>query len=113
MPVRTINDNDNFIINCAAIAQARAATLQSLAALISPQQRQQFSKKLFGGDAGGFEKLFTQLETAPSWRIAYRVMEQHFYRHRISPYNPDATRLSDLVYKRYFPQDEHIRGFDT
>lgn len=113
MPVRTISDNDNFIVKRAAIAQAQAVTLQSLAMLISPQQRQQFSKKLFGGDAGGFEKLLAQLEAAPNWRIAYRVMEQHFYRHRISPYNIEAMRFSDLVYKRYFPRDGHIRGFDT
>lgn len=103
MSVRFNAGRENFIINRAAIASTTAAQLQSLAALIPPPQRQQFSKKLFGGDAAAFEKLLAQLETAPSWRIAHRVLDQHFYQRQISPYAHEATRFSDLVYKRYFP----------
>ena len=103
MSVRTIDSRDNVTDNCATLAQTTAAQLQSLAALIPPPQRRQFSKKLFGGDATACEKLLTRLETAPNWRIAHHVMEQYFHQHQISPYNNDATRFSDLVYKRYFP----------
>ena len=103
MPVRTIDSRDNFTVSCATLAQTAAAQLQSLAALIPPPQRQHFSKKLFGGDAAACEKLLTRLETAPNWRIAHHMMEQYFHQYQISPYNNDATRFSDLVYKRYFP----------
>ena len=102
MPVRVFDSRDNFTVSRATLAQATTVQLQSLAALISPPQRQQFSKKLFGGDASAFEKLLARLETAPNWRIAHHVMEQYFLQHQISPYNNVATRFSDLVYKRYF-----------
>lgn len=105
MSVRFNDSRDNFIINRAALASTTAAQLQSLAALISPPQRQQFSKKLFGGDAAAFENLLAKLETAPNWCIAHRVLDHYFYQRQISPYTNDATRFSDLVYKRYFPLD--------
>lgn len=108
MPVRVIDDSDNFIIRCAPNAQAPLTPLQSLAVLISPQLRQQFSKKLFSGDVTNFDKLLAQLETAPNWRAAYRVLEHCFYRHQISPYATEATRFSDLVYKRYYPNDVYV-----
>jgi hypothetical protein len=103
MSVRGFDSRDNFTVNSAALAQTAGAQLQSLAALIPPPQRQQFSKKLFGGDAAAFEKLLAGLETAPNWRIAHRLMEQYFYQRQINPYHHQATRFSDLVYKRYFP----------
>lgn len=105
MSVRFNDSRENFIINRAAIAATASAQLQSLAALIPPPQRQKFSKKLFGGDAAAFENMLAQLETAPSWRIAHRVLDHHFYQRQISPYANDATSFSDLVYKRYFPLD--------
>ncbi|MCG3118497.1 MAG: hypothetical protein ALAOOOJD_00717 [bacterium] len=108
MPVRAIDDSDNFIIRRAAIAQAPMMPLQSLAVLISPQLRQQFSKKLFSGDATRFDKLLAQLETAPNWRAAYRLLEHCFYRQQISPYAIEATRFSDLIYKRYYPNDVYV-----
>jgi len=104
MPIRQFDDVDNFVINRSSIGQNGAQALQSLAVLISPQVRQQFLKKLFGGDVTGFDKLLAQLETAPNWSAAHHLLEQYFYRTRISPYNNDATQFSDIVYKRYFPK---------
>jgi len=49
-----------------------------------------------------------QLEAARDWVAAHRLIEAHFYRHQINPYQKDATRFSDLVYKRYFPHDVYI-----
>jgi hypothetical protein len=108
MPIREINDEDNFVINRAAIAQAGGEPLQSLAAMISPQQRQQFLSKLFNGDVSCFERLLSQLEATPTWSAAHRIIELCFQQQRISPYHAAATRFSNLVYKRYFPKDEHI-----
>jgi hypothetical protein len=108
MPVREIDDEDNFIIRRAAISQAGAEPLQSVAAMLSPQQRQQFQRKLFNGDLARFEQLLSQLEAAPTWSAAHRALEMCFQQQRISPYHAEATRFSNLVYKRYFPKDEHI-----
>lgn len=105
MSVRFYDSRENFTINRAALAGNTAAQLQSLSTMISPPLRQQFSKKLFGGDAAAFESLLAQLETAPNWRTAHRVLDHYFYQRQISPYANDATRFSDLVYKRYFPLD--------
>lgn len=108
MPIREIDDEDNFTIHRAAIAQAGAEPLHSFAAMISPQQRQQFLKKLFNGDTACFEQLLSKLEAAPTWSAAHRAIELCFQQKRISPYHAEATRFSNLVYKRYFPKDEHI-----
>jgi len=104
MPIRQVDDMDNLVIDCAAIRRNGVGKPPSLAALISPQDRQQFLKKLFGGDATGFDKLLAQLEIAPTWSAAHRLLDQYFYRAQISPYHATAIRFSDLVYKRYFPE---------
>lgn len=108
MPVRSYADEENFVIRRSAITRRDCEKLQSLTALMPPQLQQQFVKKLFRSDATRFEKLLMQLEAAPDWVVAHRLIEAYFYRHQINPYQNDATRFSDLIYKRYFPQDEHI-----
>lgn len=108
MPIRDFADDDNFVVRRAALATRDCDDLQSLATLMPSQLRQQFLKKLFHSDAARFEKLLLQLEAAPDWVAAHRLIEAHFYRHQINPYQNTATRFSDLVYKRYFPQDEYI-----
>jgi hypothetical protein len=108
MSIRSFADRENFVVRRSAIPRRGCDELQSLAALMPPQMRQQFVKKLFRSDVTHFEKLLVQLEAAPDWKVAHRLIETHFYRHQINPYQNDATRFSDLIYKRYFPQDEHI-----
>jgi len=108
MPVRPLPDSDNIVIDRTTLSRSCVTNLQSLAALISPELRQQFSKKLFAGDIVGFDKLVEQLEAAPNWSVALRMMEHYFYRAKISPYHNDATHFSDIVYKRYFPYDAYI-----
>jgi hypothetical protein len=108
MPIRNFADEDNFVVSRAALAKRDCENLQSLATLMLPPMRQQFLKKLFHSDAARFEKLLLQLEAAQDWVAAHRLIEAHFYRNHINPYQNDATRFSDLVYKRYFPQDEYI-----
>jgi hypothetical protein len=108
MPSRSFADEENFVVSRAAIAKRDCEHLQSLATLMPPQLRQQFLKKLFRSDAARFEKLLLQLEAARDWVAAHRLIEAHFYRHQINPYQNDATRFSDLIYKRYFPRDEYI-----
>ncbi|MGH7451096.1 MAG: hypothetical protein ACRENG_07120 [bacterium] len=108
MSTRNFADEENFVVQRTAIAKRDCEQLQSLATLMPPQLRQQFLKKLFRSDAARFEKLLLQLEAARDWVAAHRLIEAHFYRHQINPYQKDATRFSDLVYKRYFPHDVYI-----
>jgi hypothetical protein len=108
MPIRSFADEENFVVQLSAISRRDCEQLQSLGTLMPPQLRQHFLKKLFHSDAVCFEKLLLQLEAARDWVAAHRLIEAHFYRHQINPYQNDATRFSDLVYKRYFPDDEYI-----
>ena len=103
MPIRIIDDDKNFTIQRSAIFKNHTDKLQSLAVLMPPQERQRFLKKLFHSDAARFEKLLTDLEAAPSWVAAHRLIDSHFGLHQINPYRNEAIRFSDLVYKRYFP----------
>jgi hypothetical protein len=103
MPIRIVDDDKNFTIQRSAIAKNHSGNLQSLAALMPPQDRQLFLKKLFHRDAARFEKLLAELETAPSWVAAHRLIDSHFGLYQINPYHNEAIRFSDLVYKRYFP----------
>jgi hypothetical protein len=108
MPIRPFNDESNFTVTRAALTQSSVKRLESLSVLISSQQRQLFVKKIFGGDAVVFDKLVNQLEISPNWSAALRLLENYFYRANISPYHNDAARFSDLIYKRYFPNDVYI-----
>jgi hypothetical protein len=108
MSIRVVNDDENPTINRATIANNGAANLPSLGTLIPPQLRQQFSKKLFDGDAGRLEELLARLEMAPNWRTAHILIGHYFHRHQISPYHAQASRFSDLIYKRYFPNDAYV-----
>jgi hypothetical protein len=108
MPIREINDDENPTINCATIANNGAANLPSLGTLIPPRLREQFSKKLFDGDTSRLEELLARLETAPNWRVAHILIGRYFHHHQISPYHAQASRFSDLIYKRYFPNDVYV-----
>ncbi len=108
MSTQKFDDNENFVIQRSAIAKRDTENLQSLTVLIPPQLRQQFLKKLFHSDLARFEKLLAQLEVAPDWVVAHRLIEAYYYLCQINPYQNEATRFSDLIYKRYFPKDEYI-----
>lgn len=108
MLLRKFEDDENFIVKRAAHAGQKAEKLQSLASLISPEQRQRLLHKLFDDERASFERLLLQLEAALSWSAAHRMLEQHFAEHQINPYGEEAIRFSNLVYKRYFPKDELI-----
>ncbi|MCK6562639.1 hypothetical protein HUU39_09350 [candidate division KSB1 bacterium] len=101
-------DQENFTVRRSALEQNTARDLQSLAQLISAEQRRHLLRKLFAGDAQRFDLLCAQLETAPAWNLARRLLHQHFKVHGINPYQEEARRFSSLVYKRYFPQDAYV-----
>lgn len=101
-------DQENFTVRRSALEQNTTRDLQSLAQLISAEQRRHLLRKLFAGDAQRLEVLCAQLEAAPAWNLARRILHQHFKVHDINPYQEEARRFSSLVYKRYFPQDAYV-----
>lgn len=105
MPIINQDDAQNFVINRSAIPSRAAKQLKSLTQLISLEQRRFFVKKLFAGEATPFEQLCKTLEPAPDWREAHRILEECWKTHRIGPMQKEAKLLSDLVYKRYFPNE--------
>ena len=108
MLFRRIEDGENFTVDCTAAATQGATELPSMSELISPEERRQFLKKLFGGDQAGFDKFCAELESAADWSEAHRYIMDHFYEHSINPYIEEASRFSGLVYKRYFPTDMYV-----
>ena len=107
MPLRKIADDENFTIKRSVLTGKDTERLQSVSLLIG-HDRQRFIEKLFRRDPAGLDALLTMLETAPDWIAAHRLIEAHFEAHHINPYQQAATHFSNLIYKRYFPKDEHI-----
>ena len=108
LPRTIVEDEENFSITRKSLADSRATPLQNLAQLISPELRQRFIRKLFAGDSARLDEFLATIEATPSWAGAYRWIQEHLARHRINPYWEEASLLSDLIYKRYFPQDRYV-----
>lgn len=105
MSIKIQDDGQNFVINRSAIPSRAAKQLKSLSQLFAAEQRRLFVKKLFSGEAMPFEQLCNTLEPAADWREAHRILEEYWKTYRINPMQKEAKLLSDLVYKRYFPNE--------
>ncbi|MDZ7268687.1 MAG: hypothetical protein ONB48_13195 [candidate division KSB1 bacterium] len=101
---------ENFTVRRSALEQNTARDLQSLAQLISAEQRQYFVRRFFAGKVQWFDSLCALLEAASTWKVAYRILHQHYKAHGINPWQEEARQLSSLLYKRYFPQDAHVQA---
>lgn len=105
MSIKIQDDGQNFVINRSAIPSRAAKQLKSLSQLFAYEQRRLFVKKLFAGEEAPFEQLCNALEPAADWREAHRMLEECWKTHRIDSMKKEAKLFSDLVYKRYFPND--------
>lgn len=104
---RKIEEERNSIIDFSERASS-VEKLPSVTAMISPEQQKRFIKKLFRGDAAGYQHLLKQLEGFSTWAGAHHFLEGYFQEHGIDPYHDEAVRFSDVVYRRYFPQDIEV-----
>ncbi len=109
MPIRPIDDAQNFTIDLHARVSRETNTLQSLQPMISRQHRQRFVKKLFAGNGSAFDGFIAELDVIPEWGEAHQAMKEYFSERYINPYQEEAICLTDLVYKRYFPMDVYIQ----
>jgi hypothetical protein len=108
MPQRKTENDQNFAIDFSTSAGRSAQKLPSMMEMISPEQQKRFVKKLFGGEAASYDRLLAQLDSISSWKEAHRFLADYFQQHGINPYHDEAVRFSDLVYRRYFPQDIYL-----
>jgi hypothetical protein len=105
---RKIEDRQDLSIDFSARPDRSVEKLPSVTEMISPEQERRFLKKLFSGDAAGYRQMLAQLEVFSNWAEAHHFLEDYFQRHGINPYNDEAVRFSDLVYRRYFPEDTYL-----
>lgn len=105
---RNIEDDQNFATDLSPRNSRSVEKLPSVTEMISPEQQKRFVRKLFGGNDAGYHQLLVQLEAASNWAEARRLLEDYFQQHAINPYRDEAVTFSDLIYRRYFPQDTYL-----
>ncbi len=109
MPIRPINDAQNFKIDLSARAGREVGALQNLQQMISAQHRQRFVRKIFGGNGAEFDRFIAHLETISDWAEAHQIMKEYFNERNLNQYQEEAICLTDIVYKRHFPMDVYIQ----
>lgn len=102
---RIIDDAENFNISRASIGRGEPKNLPALAQLFSHKEKRRFTEKLFAGEAEILDRLLTTLESVNSWSDANRILQEYLAQIGINPYLDEATRLSDRIYRRYYPKD--------
>jgi len=65
-----------------------------------------FIKKLFSGDQSAYKRLLDKLEEAESWRVAKILIDNELFKRDVDPFSREAIKLVDLVYTRYYPEEE-------
>jgi len=77
--------------------------------LIDEKTEKVFVKKLFGGDGDAYMKMIQKLEEAESWRVAKILIDNELFKRDVDPFSREAIKLVDLIYSRYYPE-ENVGG---
>lgn len=67
------------------------------------KKRDRAVKKLFKGNEKEFSELMSKIEPLPEWKDALELLENEFNRRKIDMDCKEATGLTDVLFKRYFP----------
>lgn len=67
------------------------------------EKRDRAIKKLFGGNANEFNQFLAKIDPMPEWKDAMEVIDNEFNKRKIKPDSKEATGLTDVLFKRYFP----------
>ena len=67
------------------------------------EKRDKAVKKLFGGNMNDFNQFMAKIDPIPEWRDAMDVIDAEFNKRKIRPDGKEATGLTDVLFKRYFP----------
>ncbi|MCI0516026.1 hypothetical protein L0128_22675 [candidate division KSB1 bacterium] len=84
-------------------------TLPALNSLFRPEKRKVIIKKVFQEDETAFEKILDELDLISNWQEALQRLEDIFIEREIYVYDKVAMILSDIVYHRYYPDDQEIK----
>ena len=67
------------------------------------QKRDRAIKKLYSGNVNEFNQFLSKIEPMDDWKHVLDAIEQEFNRLKVKSDSKEATGLSDVLFKRYFP----------
>ena len=67
------------------------------------QKRDRAIKKLYNGNANEFNQFISKIEPMEDWKNVLDAIEQEFNRLKVKSDGKEATGLTDVLFKRYFP----------
>jgi hypothetical protein len=82
--------------------------LSSLKSLIQSRQKKEIVKKIFGNNEKEFEKLIDELEPIKNWTDAFKRVERELNKRNIYLHEPDAILFTNILYFRYFPDEDQF-----
>ncbi len=60
-------------------------------------------KKIWGGNVQEFNQLMAKIEPLTEWKDVMEIIDAEFLRKKIKDDSKEATALTDILFKRYFP----------
>ena len=67
------------------------------------EKRDRAVKKLFSGNVNEFNQFLAKIEPVQEWKDAMDVIDAEFAKRKIRADGKEATGLTDVLFKRYFP----------
>ena len=67
------------------------------------EKRDRAVKKLFNGNVNEFNQFLSKIEPVQEWKDAMDIIDAEFSKRKIRPDGKEATGLTDVLVKRYFP----------
>lgn len=67
------------------------------------EKRDRAVKKLFNGNLNDFNQFMSKIEPVYEWKDALDIIDEEFSKRKIRPDGKEATGLTDVLFKRYFP----------
>ena len=82
--------------------------LSSLKSLIQPRQKKEIIKRIFGNNDQAYQNLIDELESVKNWTEALKRVEKELNKRNISLHEADAILFTNILYFRYFPEDNEF-----
>ena len=67
------------------------------------EKRDKAVKKLFNGNLNDFNQFLAKIDPLPEWKDAMDAIDAEFAKRKIKSDSKEATGLTDVIFKRYFP----------
>lgn len=83
---------------------------RSLDEVVAEKEERYFIRKLFARDREIYELLMEQLEGAPTWEEANKIIQKFWEDHGIDAGSKAAERFADAIFKRYPPHGEQDKS---